>query len=205
MTVNISWRCFFCVCLVLVASKTVLADTSGNKPFGKGKSYAGLQVGYGNGFRIGNTSSGDGRNVEYLAAFPSYGYGISDILGEDAWYQGNVDIVGETEFFASFEPRTGSSAGVAVLLRYNFQFDKRIVPFIDAGVGVGYLDFDLRDQSDGLIFYPQAGFGVHYFLSDRLAMNVSYRLHHMSNAGSEQPNNGINANLGLFGFIYRFD
>jgi len=181
------------------------AGNPGEERFGRGKKYMGFQTGYGTGFSLGFSGNGDGHDVEYVAAFPSFGVGISDLKWGDDWYRGSFDLVAEGEFIKSFEPNDGFTAGMAFLVRYNFRSWMRFVPYALAGAGVGYLDFDLVDQEDGLIFYPQIGLGFHYFLTDRVAVNTSLRLHHMSNAGTDMPNNGINSGLVLVGFTFFMD
>jgi len=191
--------------LLAIFSNFSMADNSIERPFGYGKIYAGFQLGYGNGFALANSGNGDTKIVEYLATFPSLGVGISDTLAEDAWFRGNFEFVFEGESITNFRPRIGYSAGLGLLLRYNFLYGKNLIPFFEVGGGFGYIDFDLRDQADGLIYYPQAGLGLHYFLTDKTALNVGWRLHHMSNSKHKQPNNGINASLVLVGLTYHFD
>jgi hypothetical protein len=189
----------FCLCSVTFASNT------DGRVFGLGKKFIGLQVGYGDGIGFNFMGDGDGRLARYLAVFPHIGIGVSNLLVKNSWYQGNFEIMFEGEFIRNFRPSCGFSAGVASLMRYNFRHSHKVVPFIEAGGGIGYLDFDLRDQSDGVTFYPQIGAGVRLFLNDRTSLNLSYRLHHMSNAGIHRRNNSINANLFLIGFSYYLD
>ena len=164
-----------------------------------------MQLGYGEGFSPGFTAQGDGRKVRYLYVFPGFGVGISDVKGENKWYRGNFDLLAGGVFIRNFEPSNGFSAGVNFLVRYNFLMWQRYVPFVEAGAGIGYLDFDLEDQEDGLIFYPQAGVGLHYFLINSLSADISLSLHHMSNAGTNMPNDGINSGLVLLGLTYYLD
>lgn len=182
-----------------------IAGNPSQEWFGRGKKYMGFQAGYGSGFSLGFSGNGDGHEVEYLATFPSFGIGISDLKWENDWYRGSFDLVAEGEFIKSFEPNDGFSAGMTFLVRYNFLSWMRFVPYAEAGAAVGYLDFDLVDQEDALIFYPQACLGFHYFLTDRVAVNTSLRLHHMSNAGTNMPNNGITSGLVLVGFTFFLD
>ncbi len=173
--------------------------------FGKGQVYAGLQGGWGKAFSLGIAGNGDGRNVEYAAILPQLGVGLSDVVGEDTWYRGNLDAVFQGEFLVGYEPNSGYSAGLSLLFRYNFLSSKVWVPYVEIGGGIGTLDFDLKDQADGLVFYPQAGLGLHYFAAENLSLDLGWRFHHMSNANNEHPNNSINASLVLVGFSWFFD
>ncbi|MGH8475375.1 MAG: acyloxyacyl hydrolase [Methylococcales bacterium] len=189
---------------LICASGVAMADpqSSVQPAYGYGKKYAAFQVGYGSGFTIGNTGRGDANDVRYLATFPSFGIGISDSFGGNAWYQGNFDFVTEAQAVTFLGPGEGHSVGLAILLRYNFLSFEKFVPFAEVGVGAGYLESNLSRQSDGVVFYPQAGVGVNYFISEDWAISLAYRYHHISNRGFRKPNTGINANMGLIGVEY---
>ncbi len=192
--------------LTSIYSVSNASKASSAEHFGYGQLYSGLQGGWGKAFALGSVAGdGDGRNAEYVAILPQLGVGLTDVVGEHSWFRGNLDALFQGEFLAAYEPNSGYSAGLSLLLRYNFLYSDQWVPYIEIGGGVGVLDFDLRDQSDGLVFYPQAGLGVHYFFTDNMSVDLGWRFHHMSNANTELPNNSINASLLLFGFSWYFD
>lgn len=178
------------------------ANASDSDFWSPGTHFVGFQAGWGEGFSLGFSGDGDGRLVEYIAVMPQFGFDISGKVGSGRWYQGNLDVILEAEYFNERAPKSGYSAGGALLLRYNARHWRRLSPYLEIGFGMGHLDFDLRDQADGFVFYPQAGAGVNLALNRHLALNLGWRYHHMSNAGTRQPNNGINANLFLAGFSY---
>ncbi|MBI3077117.1 MAG: acyloxyacyl hydrolase, partial [Deltaproteobacteria bacterium] len=45
----------------------------------------------------------------------------------------------------------------------------------------------------------QGGLGVLWFTNGQTAINVEYRFHHISNAGTATPNRGLNASFLLVG------
>jgi len=173
--------------------------------FGYGKQYAFVQSGYGSGFAFSFVGSGDGSEVKTFNTFAGYGVGISDIYADDSWYRGNFDFIWQGEFTYNFQPKGGYSAGSGLLFRYNFLANKKFVPYVELGVGFGYLDYNLKDQSDGFVFSPQGSLGAHYFITNNVSITGSWRVHHMSNAGIQQPNNSINANVFSLGATYFFD
>lgn len=194
---------FFIFSITSIFSTSSAENTKDN--FGKGEIYVGLQGGWGKAFSLGIAGNGDGRNVEYAAILPQLGVGLSDVVADNTWYRGNLDAVFQGEFLVGYQPNSGYSAGLSILLRYNFLASKQWVPYVEIGGGFGVLEFDLKDQADGLIFYPQAGLGIHYFAADNLSLDLGWRFHHMSNADSELPNNSINSSLVLVGFSWFFD
>ncbi|MCH9698220.1 MAG: acyloxyacyl hydrolase [Gammaproteobacteria bacterium] len=206
MTVKMNTRNIVLIGLLCVAFSATASNGQYSDRFGAGNLYASLQGGWGKGFSLGSLAGdGDGKNVEYVAILPQLGIGLSDVVGGTSWYRGNLDAVFEGEFLAGYEPNSGYSAGLSLLLRYNFLYSEQWVPYLELGGGIGYLDFDLRNQADGLIFYPQAGLGLHYFFTDNMSVDLGWRFHHMSNANTELPNNSINSSLLLFGFSWFFD
>ncbi|MEE9397934.1 MAG: hypothetical protein V3V31_13065, partial [Methylococcales bacterium] len=92
------------IVVICLYGATVSAEDYPRDAFGEGKRYASFQVGYGEGLSFGFMGQGDGRTVEYLATFPSFGVGISDIVADDSWFRGNVDVVLEGEFITGFKP-----------------------------------------------------------------------------------------------------
>jgi hypothetical protein len=193
--------------ILLGASLSAAPDSSADDDyrarFGKGKRHVGLSLGAGTGFSMGFSGDGDGRNVDFFELRPRFGVGVSDELGADEWYLGNVDLLVEGEFLFEFDH--GTYQGVALLFRYNFLNGSRFFPFIEGGSGIGNLDFDLVDQDDGVSFSPQGGVGFHYFVGERLSLNAAARYHHISNAGTHMPNNSINDFTFSAGFSYFLD
>jgi opacity protein-like surface antigen len=67
-----------------------------------------------------------------------------------------------------------------------------------------YLSQHTREQGTQFNFNEYVGFGVHYFLKKNLALTLEYRYRHISTAGLDEPNKGINTNFTLCGASYTF-
>lgn len=167
--------------------------------FRLGAQEIGIAAGYGFAIPIADTSNDELREVEYVYVAPRWGIGISDPMGGDAWYRGNVELVAEGAFLLNLEPKDGFAGGITAMFRYNFLPQGALIPFVQAGAGILALDFDLRNRSDGFNFSVQGGFGFHYFIADRTAFTGEWRYHHISNAYIERPNLAINSSLFLLG------
>ncbi len=196
--------------ILLSAFACACASTSGApidreaSPFGFGKRQLSLSGGYAVG--IDHTSSGrDVDDVRYAATTARFGAGITNPLGGDAWYRGNLDLFGEATFLTETEPNSGYAAGGGLLLRYNWLRNERFVPFVNVGAGLLNLDFDLESQSDGITFLLEAGVGSHFFLTRGWSLTAEWRFQHLSNARIRMPNHGINANVFLLGTSFFFD
>lgn len=106
-------------------------------------------------------------------------------------FEGNLGVATGTEF--SGERLVASGNFLAV---YEFDSPKTsaVVPYVEAGVGLIYTDFQREDQAFRLNFNPVAGFGVRMG-----SAFVVLRLHHLSNAGWDDDNRGINSLVLGFG------
>jgi opacity protein-like surface antigen len=188
------------------------ADDLGLAPiahhFKAGSRHIGILAGYGVGFRMGSKadreSSRELAGVRLVEFIPRIGVGMSDRLGGDAWYAGNVETLFEGALFHNTAQNGGNGFGLGTTLRYNFIFSDQIVPFIDANFGIISLNLDLERQSDGFNFNVGFGGGAHWFMSDNMAITTEIRWQHISNAKTKLPNDGINASLFLLGFSYFF-
>ena len=179
----------------------VCAEENGAR-FAKGSEEWALALGQGIGHDLWGSSGEDAAEVRFTGLVPRYGLGLSDPVAEDAWYRGNLELLLEGALLVATEPKGGFLGGASALLRYNFLAWRRVVPFVELGAGVAWLELDLESQSDGLSFTPQGGLGFHWWLSPRAALTASWRLHHVSNAGIGDDNVGINESLFLVGFSY---
>ena len=99
--------------------------------------------------------------------------------------------------------------GPTILLRYNFvQPDWRMVPYLQVGGGFVYNDA-YRDHSQRALgeageFYLQGTGGLHFLLSSCCSLDIEGGYLHISNAGINERNAGINALGGSLGITYFF-
>ena len=112
-------------------------------------------------------------------------------------------------FEASAGAATGTEfSGERLVASGNFlavyEFDApakgKIVPYIEAGVGLIYTDFQREDQAFRLNFNPVAGFGL------RMGRTfIVLRAHHLSNGDLDDDNRGINSVVLGFGMYLGSD
>ncbi len=143
-------------------------------------------------------------DVHFVPLLPQIGYTVTDVHGPFP-VRGSLELNLEPTFLVTTSPSTTFGEGASFLLRYNFVTGTRWVPFFDLGVGV--LHWNLR--LPGILgtqfnFTLQGGPGLHFFATDHLAITGQVRLHHISNAGTDSPNIGINSSVYLAGISYFF-
>jgi opacity protein-like surface antigen len=107
----------------------------------------------------------------------------------------------------SFRSDSASSAagGLSLLGRLVFDTGTRFVPYLEAGMGIlgGKLDF--RQTNCNPNFILAGGTGVLIFVTEGTAINVGYRLQHVSNADRCAENLGINSSLLTIGVSHFFE
>ena len=94
------------------------------------------------------------------------------------------------------------SAGMLALYPFdNYKFGQWR-PYVEAGIGVIYTDFQVDGQGSRINFNPQLGIGVEYPLAPGGAMTFGLRLYHLSNANIIDDNRGVNSALLQIGYLF---
>lgn len=134
----------------------------------------------------------------------SYGRMVGKVQGMNHWYEGNWEVLGELFGGGQYSPSREWLVGLTPHLRYHIATGTRLVPFFDAGAGVTGTGIQLPDLSTRFEFNTQAGGGLDWFLKDDVAITVQARFIHISNAGINQPNHGVNTVMGILGVTWFF-
>ncbi len=143
-------------------------------------------------------------NVHFAPLLPQIGYTVTDVHGPFP-IRGSLELILEPTFLVTTSPSTAFGEGASLLLRYNFVTGTRWVPFFDLGMGILHWNLRLpRILETQFNFMLQGGPGLHYFATEHLAITGQARFHHISNAGTDSPNIGINSSVYLAGISYFF-
>lgn len=129
---------------------------------------------------------------------------LSGPVAKDHFWCGNLELLGELFGGEQFHPRNAYVVGIAPIIRYNFATGTPLVPFVDGGAGASLTDIRHPDLSTDFEFNVQVGVGVHWFFKPKLAATLEGRWLHLSNAGMDIPNNGVNTALVLGGINWFF-
>ena len=169
---------------------------------------AGIGEGFVRGAQALDVSAGGGVGMEVLGGRKEHDWGIgavqysrvlSDVRWRDHWYRGNWEVVGQLFAGHQVNPSGAYFVGVTPLLRYDWTAGHRLVPFVDGGAGLTLTDIRDGDLSSTFEFNVQGGMGVHWFLTDTVAVTLQYRYIHFSDLGMTRPNLGVNNNTVLLG------
>ena len=145
-------------------------------------------------------------DYEIIPILPQFGFDINPLakkLHIDP--RGMVECVVEPLMNVVINPDTNAEVGCSFLLKYSDHITSRIAPYIEGGFGIIYTTQHTYEQGTQYNFLSQVGVGLQFFLNEKFALTGGYRFRHMSNAGLDDDNRGINHHFALFGVSYFFN
>jgi lipid A 3-O-deacylase len=139
------------------------------------------------------------------AFMPSWAMVVTDPIGP-GWLRGQILLGAEIVYIQFERPELTHGVGFTPKIKYLFEGTKRIRPFLEFAGGPFYTDLAGRipEESSRFNFILTAGGGISWFVTSQLSLNVGYRFHHISNAGTSYPNIGLNSSLPYGGFSFYF-
>ncbi len=141
------------------------------------------------------------QRVETIDLVPRYSHVIFDDMGS-GWLRGFHSILVETPVHLVIEPETSSMIGLNFLACYTFTADQTIRPYLFGGGGPVYSFADVPGMGADLNGNYQFGIGLDYGVSPDHALLLELRYHHISNAGSKEPNDPLNSCKALIGITF---
>ncbi|OGR25456.1 MAG: lipid A 3-O-deacylase [Desulfuromonadaceae bacterium GWB2_53_15] len=188
------WKTFLFFGLLAILSTAL--PVSADNPVSSAKREYGVLVGYG----ISHIGFGETRHqVQTMDTIIRAGFFLSDEIGKGSWYQGRHEVLLELPYHLATDHSGRSMAGLYVLGHWRFTGIDAIVPYVLAGGGPLYVDLGLPTMGTKLCFSYQGGTGLQYLIDKKTALNLEYRYHHISNAGTAEPNEPINSSKILLG------
>lgn len=139
------------------------------------------------------------------AFMPSWMMTLTDPVG-GSWYRGQVSVGAEMVYLQFREPTLTHGIGFTPKIKYTFVALDQVRPYVEFAGGPFWTDLAGRipEESSQFNFVLTAGFGISWFITPQTSLNVGYRFHHISNAGTQYPNLGLNASLPFGGFSFYF-
>jgi lipid A 3-O-deacylase len=158
---------------------------------------AGLVTGYLQGNEAFRSPSS---NRSALYVLPRIGMVLTPEVGR-GFFMGNLELLLEPLYAHYFKPFGASVAGGSLVVKYNFLSFGRWMPYWDFGLGMLWTNLAPRipEQSTPFNFVAEIGPGLHYFVTERVALTIGVRFHHISNGNIGERNLGLNATLAYAG------
>ncbi len=138
------------------------------------------------------------------AFMPSWMATLTEPIGS-SWYQGQLALGAELVAFHTHSPMTAYGIGLTPKMVYTSTAFGRLRPFIEGGAGPVWTDLGGRipEQPGQFNFLVWGGAGGAYDFAPSWAVQVGYRIMHISNAGTRAPNSGLNFGLPFIGLTYQ--
>ena len=174
-----------------------------SQKFEKGSSDFGAQLGWG---WTADIPPGPNRSdLGFAFFFPNWQRNLTGVIGGDSWYQGALFYHMEAGLAFSDVDNKFLLGWSPVMVQYKFLSPKRRwAPNILLGAGfsmTNWKDVAKRELGSEFQFLLHAGAGLEYFKKDG-AYSINYRLFHVSNAGIQFPNIGLNAHVFSLGMRF---
>lgn len=146
----------------------------------------------------GWSSDLDNENTLYMAGF----------MGSAAWhlYQGgwarlDLRVEGELAYFWDYD--TGWEFAVLPGLRL-YLGDYTLKPYLEGGVGPSFNSLSIEELGTAFNFVSYGGAGLRLGLSDGASVEMGYRFRHISNAGIDERNSGVNHHVIMLGMAWNY-
>ncbi len=154
--------------------------------------------GYGQSFPgWGNTT----QRVETIDLIPRYNHHIFDDIGS-GWYRGFHSLLLELPVSLVVSPEVSTMVGINFLASYTFTSAQQWQPYLFGGGGPVYNFADIEGMGAELNGNYQFGIGVHYDWEAAHQLLFELRYHHISNAGTTEPNEPLNSLKILMGVTF---
>jgi lipid A 3-O-deacylase len=176
------------VCLFLLSSVSFAQEVSG--VLRKGSSEWGV-------FVVGGTGFGKRSSTQNIGVGGRWGKVWTNDIG-NGWYRGNFETKIEIIPFQAYLQPPVNAYGVEVkpgALIWNFTGNRRVKPFFELSGGLLITNHDVPVNTNHVNFTPQGGMGFHVFTGRNRAWTFQGMYKHVSNAGLDRRNSGINASL----------
>lgn len=190
----IPWKPTIIIALLIILSRAL--PVSAENPASRSEGEYGVLTGYG----ISHIGFGETRHqVQTLDLILRAGFFLSNEVGKGSWYQGRHEVLLELPYHLALDQGGRSMVGGYLLGHWRFTSLDKVAPYVLAGGGPVYVDLGLPTMGSKLCFSYQGGTGLQYFIDNKTALNLEYRYHHISNAGTAEPNEPINSSKILLG------
>lgn len=140
-------------------------------------------------------------DVKVVPLFFRAGWFLPDVIDEPlARHHLNLKWMVEPWIAGVTNHQDAIEVGVhPIVFKIDYDAGQRLVPFLIAGTGVMYTGLQGLELGGPFEFSSFGGGGLHWFLTEQLALSFSYRWRHISNAGIEEPNRGLDTQFFLLG------
>ena len=157
-----------------------------------------ILVGYG----ATHTDLGETKaHVETIDVVVGYEIFITKVIGV-SFLKGRHSLVIELPVHFVVDPWEDPMIGLNFLARWTFESYDHIKPYIFGGGGPVYTDAEIPGLGSNVNGNWQLGMGLKFPAPKKYDFTIEYRFHHISNMGTEEPNDPLNSSKLLLGLRF---
>jgi len=190
------------VSLVMLALLPALFQSSARAAeiniFGTAEDSWELLAGYGQSFPGWGSTSERVKTVDVIGRYTHLV--VADV--GSGWYEGFHSLFLELPLSVVVSPDLSSMVGINVLAAYTFTAVESWQPYLFGGGGPVYSFADIPGMGAELNGNYQLGIGFKRRLDSEHQLLAELRYHHISNGGSEEPNDPLNSLKVLLGISF---
>lgn len=161
-----------------------------------------LKTGYG--YQYKNTKARP-NNYQIHFLLPSLVIPLTEVFGP-SWWRGRITWT--PELFLAFMTHPNNRPMVGVIpLQFRYEIEPiagRWSPYLGLGAGVLHANVNRRETGSDLNFSVSGAAGLRYRMNDQTSLILEYRHLHLSNAGLDERNSGLNTHTFLAGLSIAF-
>ena len=139
--------------------------------------------------------------VQTVDIVPRYSHLTVGDMGS-GWYAGKHDTLIELPLHVVTSPGTSTMTGFNLLACYTFTANETWQPYLFGGGGLVYSFADIPGMGSDLNGDYQFALGLRQLLDSKHTLLYEARYHHISNAGTKDPNVPLNSIKVLVGFTF---
>lgn len=186
------WLLIFCFLFIINCPKSILAEEKNSEEIPDRYGLATV-IGY-------NYDPSENIVFGLLSAFALYDY-------DKIWPHAAPEALRfkvEISAGATVKNEKGAilSAGVLALYYLDSLAGENYRPYIEGGIGGIYTQWQVEGQGSKVNFNPQIGVGTEFSLGSGPSFLMGLRLHHISNAGLDDDNRGVNSIVFVLGRFF---
>ncbi|HNU86302.1 MAG TPA: acyloxyacyl hydrolase [Syntrophales bacterium] len=118
--------------------------------------------------------------------------------------RGVLTVFLEPQVNPVFGYETRLEAGAGIGLKYRYPLTDALSVYGLYSAGFLFLTANTVDQANGLNFANSVGAGISVRIMPGAALDLGFRIRHVSNADLREPNCGIDSYIGMIGFMFTY-
>lgn len=159
------------------------------------------EVGFITGFGYGTVTEGDYLPVPFIVHL---GVDIRRWFPSLKDHRGTLSLFFEPQFNLVFGQEFEIEGGVGIGLKYRYPVHEAVSVYGLVAAGPLFITARTVDQANGFNFSDTLGVGINVHIMPGAALDLGFRVRHVSNADIREPNCGIDTYFGTIGFMITY-